>query len=94
MDFKTRNPDDDKNYLEDNNLPYSVLIEKLDINDPHYNEWKRKLPKDKAHFDHIEVFKKIQQARDERQEIEDFYGIIPMKTQEDMIEHMRIATGE
>jgi len=46
--------------------PFSVIIDRIDPNDPEYVEQKRTWEKDKAHFDYVKVFTDIIKAREER----------------------------
>ena len=50
--------------------------------------------KDKAHFDHMDIFSKLILAKDERAEIQDVMGLYEIPTTADiLLMNMNIANG-
>jgi hypothetical protein len=88
------NEEDDKQYMEEVQHPFEVLIERVDMSPEVQKLKKQNWVKDKAHFDHLKLFRTIQRVRSERREIEDFYGLQRANANDDLAEHMRIANGE
>ena len=71
----------------------TIVIEKIDPDDPEYQQFKASLPKDQPHFDHLKVFEDIIKARQDREELEKYFQI-ENEQLDDMVLHMKIANGE